>query len=250
MPKKTGVCINIGGKCSKALNRELQTVEATNFVCEECGKDLKEKSKKTSTGPNIKLIAIIASVVILIAGVVIAVLNMQEDTIAPPPPPASAVFVNNTETAITITYEIDNVEYSANIPSKGEHKIEPIEGKAAQIYTQIKPEDKNFLVNGNNNYSATTLQDGEVYTITMEPEAVTPPVQEEIEPYTYEGATQNGKPHGNGTMTFNKKCVVPGSKGNIVAQPGEYAQGKWVNGEVNLVTLYQKDGNRVIITHK
>lgn len=45
MPKKTGVCINIGGKCSKALNRELQTVEATNFVCEECGKDLKEKSK-------------------------------------------------------------------------------------------------------------------------------------------------------------------------------------------------------------
>lgn len=75
-------------------------------------------------------------------------------------------------------------------------------------------------------------------------------VDENVEPFTYEGATQNGKPHGNGTMTFNKKCVVPGSKGNIVAQPGEYAQGKWVNGEVNLVTLYQKDGNRVIITHK
>ena len=75
-------------------------------------------------------------------------------------------------------------------------------------------------------------------------------VDDNVEPFTYEGATQNGKPHGNGTMTFNKKCVVPGSKGNIVAQPGEYAQGKWVNGEVNLVTLYQKDGNRVIITHK
>lgn len=41
------------------------------------------EKQKTSTGPNIKLIAIIASVVILIVGVVIAVLSMQEDTIAP-----------------------------------------------------------------------------------------------------------------------------------------------------------------------
>ena len=250
MPKKTGVCINIGGKCSKALNRELQTVEATNFVCEECGKDLKEKSKKTATGPNVKLIAIIVGAVLLIAGGVIAALNMQEEPTVAPPTPVPAVFINNTETTVTVTYEIDNVEYSANIPSKGECKIEPIEEKAAQIYTQIKPEEKNFLINGNNNYTATTLRDGEVYTITMEPEAVVEPAQEATEPYTYEGATQDGKPHGNGTMTFNTKYVVPGSKGNIVAQPGEYAQGKWVNGEVNLVTLYQKDGNRVIITHK
>lgn len=250
MPKKTGVCINIGGKCSKALNRELQTVEATNFVCEECGKDLKEKSKKTPTGPNVKLIAIIVCAVLLIVGGVIAALNMQEEPPVVPPTPVPAVFVNNTETTVTVTYEIDNVEYSANIPSKGECKIEPIEEKTAQIYTQIKPEEKNFLINGNNNYTATTLRDGEVYTITMEPETVIEPTQEATEPYTYEGATQDGKPHGNGTMTFNTKYVVPGSKGNIVAQPGEYAQGKWVNGEVNLVTLYQKDGNRVIITHK
>ena len=250
MPKKTGVCINIGGKCSKALNRELQTVEATNFVCEECGKDLKEKSKKNPTGPNVKLIAIIVCAVLLIVGGVIAALNMQEEPTVAPPTPVPAVFVNNTETTVTVTYEIDNVEYSANIPSKSDCKIEPIEEKTAQIYTQIKPEEKNFLINGNNNYTATTLRDGEVYTITMEPEAVIEPTQEATEPYTYEGATQDGKPHGNGTMTFNTKYVVPGSKGNIVAQPGEYAQGKWVNGEVNLVTLYQKDGNRVIITHK
>lgn len=66
----------------------------------------------------------------------------------------------------------------------------------------------------------------------------------------YEGEIKNGKPEGNGTMTFKRRSVVPGSKGEVVAQPGEYAQGTWRNGEVNLVTLYKKDGNRPIITHK
>lgn len=67
---------------------------------------------------------------------------------------------------------------------------------------------------------------------------------------TYEGDLKNGKPEGNGTMTFKQRAVVPGSKGDEEAQPGEYAQGKWCNGEVNLVTLYKKDGNRPILTHK
>lgn len=67
---------------------------------------------------------------------------------------------------------------------------------------------------------------------------------------TYQGDIKNGKPEGNGTMTFKQHSVVPGAKGDIMAQPGEYAQGTWRNGEVNLVTLYKKDGNKPIITHK
>lgn len=66
----------------------------------------------------------------------------------------------------------------------------------------------------------------------------------------YEGDTKNGKPHGNGTMTFKETHVVPGAKGNIEAKTGEYAIGSWRNGEVNLVTLYQKNGNQVKIMHK
>ena len=67
---------------------------------------------------------------------------------------------------------------------------------------------------------------------------------------TYEGDRKNGKPEGNGTMTFKTRHVIPGSKGDIVAEPGEYAVGTWRNGEVNLVTLHQNNGNKPIITHK
>lgn len=67
---------------------------------------------------------------------------------------------------------------------------------------------------------------------------------------TYEGDLKNGKPEGNGTMTFKTRHVIPGSKGDVVAEPGEYAQGTWRNGEVNLVTLHQKNGNKPIVTHK
>lgn len=67
---------------------------------------------------------------------------------------------------------------------------------------------------------------------------------------TYEGDRKNGKPEGNGTMTFKTRHVIPGSKGDVVAEPGEYAVGTWRNGEVNLVTLHQNNGNKPIITHK
>lgn len=66
----------------------------------------------------------------------------------------------------------------------------------------------------------------------------------------YEGSVIKGKPEGNGTMTFKKKCIIPGAKDDIEAQAGEYAIGRWHNGKVNVVTLYQKNGNQVTILSK
>lgn len=66
----------------------------------------------------------------------------------------------------------------------------------------------------------------------------------------YEGCVIKGKPEGNGTMTFKKKCIIPGAKDDIEAQAGEYAIGRWHNGKVNVVTLYQKNGNQVTILSK
>lgn len=66
----------------------------------------------------------------------------------------------------------------------------------------------------------------------------------------YEGSIRNGKPEGNGTMTFKKKSVIPGAKDDFEAQAGEYAIGRWHNGKVNVVTLYQKNGNQVTILQK
>ncbi len=67
MPKKTGICINIGGNCPKAKNRELQTADVTNFKCAHCGGELREKT--IGTGTNTKMIAAIASAVLVLGGI-------------------------------------------------------------------------------------------------------------------------------------------------------------------------------------
>lgn len=69
MPKKQGVCLNVGG-CSKAKNRELQEAEISEFICAECGKPLKEKMGK---GPDKdkkkkKVIAAVAAITVIGAG--------------------------------------------------------------------------------------------------------------------------------------------------------------------------------------
>lgn len=51
------------------------------------------------------------------------------------------------------------------------------------------------------------------------------------------------------TMTFKKAHRIPGT--SRVAQPGDKVQGKWVDGEVNLVRWYHADGSQSeTLTHE
>lgn len=222
MPKKTGICINIGGRCSKALGKELQTVEATNFVCEECGRELKEK-KAVPIGPNPKPIIIIVAAVLSIVAAFFGIRYWLSRDVAITP---SSVEV------------VEKVLHA----SKDDMQKDNSHEEDTTIYNQqaLAPDSESNIVAP----SDESIQGAHETEIVKKVDVAEVPL------YTYEGDMQNDKPHGNGTMIFISEGVVPGSKDNIVARPGEYAQGKWVNGEVNLVTLYQKDGNRVIITHK
>ena len=66
-----GICKNYG-ECDLADNKEIQEVDKTNFVCEECGKPLhpveggSKPSGKIGKGPNWKLIGLIGGVVAVI----------------------------------------------------------------------------------------------------------------------------------------------------------------------------------------
>jgi len=68
-----GICKNFG-ECDLADNKEVQEVDKTNFVCEECGKPLhpveggSKPSEGIGKGPNKKLIALIAGAVLVVAG--------------------------------------------------------------------------------------------------------------------------------------------------------------------------------------
>lgn len=73
MPTKTGVCINYGGNCTKAKNKELQEAEINNFICSECQQPLLEKrgggkgeKNKNKRGLLLVIIACVIVIVILL----------------------------------------------------------------------------------------------------------------------------------------------------------------------------------------
>lgn len=85
MPKKQGVCLNVGG-CSKAKSRELQEAEISEFICAECGKPLKEKKKSGEVDPKKKkkkkIIAIAAAAIAVIGagtGIGLSLKNNQAE---------------------------------------------------------------------------------------------------------------------------------------------------------------------------
>lgn len=88
MAKIKGMCRN--EDCE--MCDQIQEAEKSNFKCEKCGKDLIPFGNKTSepgSGPNTKLIGIIAGVVVLLAiiGGIIAFSGSSEEKPAPTPVP-------------------------------------------------------------------------------------------------------------------------------------------------------------------
>ena len=63
-----------------------------------------------------------------------------------------------------------------------------------------------------------------------------------------EGASgiKDGKPNGNGIMRFKSRQTIPGTV-DCVAEPGEWVNGMWRDGKVNVGTWYRNDGNQVIV---
>lgn len=286
----TGKCVNIGKPCSKALKRYVIEADKTNFVCPECGgklvacdgpvtdPDSLKKGGGISNGGNSqsdkdkdkkkKLMYVIgAAAVIAIAGGATYFLSAGSDTpitkleiadydpmvwvdttdtltVVPTPADAKATYIwsSSNEAVATVMDGVVKVvgegETTITVKVKGNEKI----SATAKLYSEIYEE-----------YEGPTVEEPED---KGKDEGTTKPVQKPVSNKidlgfaTYEGDLKNGKPEGNGTMTFKTRHVIPGSKGDVVAEPREYAVGTWRNGEVNLVTLHQNNGNKPIITHK
>lgn len=282
----TGKCVNIGKPCSKALKRYVIEADKTNFVCPECGgklvacdgpvtdPDSLKKSGTTFTannGTNVntgkenkKLMYIVGAVtVVALAGgtsyfltspgmntdVPVTGLEIADydpmiwvgttDTLSVTPTPADAkatyVWSSSNESVATVKEGIVKVvgegETTITVKVQGKEDI----SASAKFYAE--------------NYEETDEQSGEEKE-NKEGKTNLPSGKIDLGFATYEGDTKNGKPEGNGTMTFKTRHIIPGAKGDVEAQPGEYVTGTWRNGEVNVVTLYQKNGNKPVIMHR
>lgn len=68
------------------------------------------------------------------------------------------------------------------------------------------------------------------------------------EPLPQDGMSgvKDGKPHGNGIMRFKSSHIIPGTQ-DCTAEAGEWVNGMWRDGKINVGTWYRNDGNQVIV---
>lgn len=268
MAKIKGLCRN--EDCE--LCDQIQEAEKSNFVCEKCGKEL----IPFGSGPTVpdrerkkKIILLICTGAIVCCVIACVFLYTPSSSSTPSSNEdkterktdtinVEKLFFKDTEQDIQLKA---GEEKQLNIDCVPNNANESIKWRSEDI--NIATVSDNGMVKavstGTTNITAVTDRTGISasikITITNENNLVKTVVRPvagtlDLGYATYEGDSKNGKPEGNGTMTFKKKYVIPGSKSDIEAQPGEYAIGRWHNGQVNVVTLYQKDGNQVTILHK
>ena len=265
-----GKCVNIGKPCSKALERCVIEADKTNFVCPECGSKLVpcdapppiswwDRYGKVIIGGVVALAAIgggtayyltssgeepvqpITHLEIADYDPALWVGTTDTLTVKPTPADAKATYIWNSsnENVATVMNGIVKVvgegETTITVKVEGNEEISASATFYAENYEE-GPVDEQPKGKGKKE----------------DPEPTPTPVSNKINLgfAIYQGDVKNGKPEGNGTMTFKSQHIIPGSKGDVVAEPGEYVEGTWRNGEVNLVTLHQKNGNKPIITHK
>ncbi len=258
MAIKKGICKNYG-ECDIADTKPpvIQEADSTNFVCEECGKPLTECGKTPPPPPPIKtILAAIAGLAVVGGGGAYYFLSSSDTTPQPEQvtltKSASELVVGQADTLqaivtpIEATAQFEWTSSDANIVSVDNGIVKALAEGKAQISVQVA--------------GAEGLTDVCTYTVTTKAKdpdggkegeggGENPSTSINLGYASYQGDTKNGKPHGNGTLMFKSRHLIPGTKDNY-AEAGEQVIGAFRDGEINMGTLYQKNGNRVVVKHK
>ena len=190
MAKKKGICRNYDN-CDLADNKEIQEVEATEFVCAECGKPLYELEKtgiKPRNGSKLWLLILCTVVVCgLVLGVVFIIKNRK----------ATSDKVENT--AVEIVDKDNGKDSTKQDDEAGDNSI-----TEKPVNEKTEPEQTKNLSSDN----MLTLSYGK-----------------------YKGDIKNGYPHGSGSLTYTKARQINkfDSKARK-AEAGDYVDGEFFNG--------------------
>ena len=211
-----GICLN--DNCQKCKNKEVQQISARkDFVCEECGKPLRECPPPKS-GPNKMVIAAIAAVIVIAVGVgcflgfsggdtpestPVDSLNVQSDSLSQS---SDTVTVVRTDTI----KQIDTVTIEKTV----EKDETPKAIKTTTTTTKTSKASGSTKGSVNLGYAKFT------------------------------GTVSGGKPNGQGTMRFTSSHVIDSRdpKGRV-ADAGDYVIGEWVSGKLVQGRWYGSDNN-------
>ena len=208
MAKIKGVCHNYEG-CDMASEKVVQEVEKSNFVCQECGKPLYPVKPQPQPWwkKHQRELTLGAGVLIIGGGITGGILAFSGDKEEPAKEPAKV------DTTQVDTTKVDSVvaQPQAEEPKAEEPKVDVPKAKQP--------------AGGNSAASSTSKNLG--YG-------------------KYEGAMENGQPHGNGIIYYTTRHQVVPSK-DIYAESGDYVTGLFRDGKLMQGQLHRKDGNQEFV---
>ena len=208
MAKIKGVCHNYEG-CDMASEKVVQEVEKSNFVCQECGKPLYPVKQQPQPWwkKHQRELTLGAGVLIIGGGITGGILAFGGDKEEPAKEPEKV------QTEQVDSTKVDSVvaQPQAEEPKAEKPKVDVPKAKQP--------------ASGNSAASSTSKNLG--YG-------------------KYEGAMENGQPHGRGIIYYNTRHQVVPSK-DIYAESGDYVDGSFRDGKLVSGQLHRKDGNQEFV---
>lgn len=204
-----GICLS--DSCPKCKDKTVQIITGRkDFVCEECGKPLREVPRPQTAWEKHgkKVIGGIAAVAIIGGAAAFFTLGGGDDKTP-----------KKDTTSKAQTEKVDTTKNVATAePVKEKEKTTEETQPTAQQDTQKKTE-KVTPKTATEKTGTTSIPTSGNGTIKLG--------------YgTYRGETKNGKPHGHGTITFTTSHKIVASK-DFVAQPGDKFEGEFREGNVS-----------------
>lgn len=218
-----GMCLN--DQCEKCKGREVQQIPARkDFVCEACGKSLREcPPPKSFMQKNGKLVYAAIAVVVIAAIVALAVLlggNDDKKPVPKPVPVADTATVAKPETkTVPDTNKVDTAKTNAEDTEKAVEQPAPEEPK---VETKHKPAKE----------------------VGKTPSSKSASSSKNLGYATYTGPMKNGKPDGTGgKLKFKASHVIETRDSQQrVAEAGDYVIGEFKNGHLVSGRWYGADG--------
>lgn len=207
-----GICLS--DSCPKCKDKTVQIITGRkDFVCEECGKPLREVPRPQTTWEKHgkKVIGGIAAVAIIGGAAAFFTLGGGDDK-APKKDSASqsqTEKVDTTQTVATAEPTTDKADKAENT-NEAQPTAQPAkQDQPEKVVTKTAPENTTKT-------SIPTSGNGSI----------------KLGYGTYRGETKNGKPHGHGTITYTASHKIVASK-DFVAQPGDKFEGEFREGNVS-----------------
>ena len=213
-----GMCLNDECPCCK--EKKLQQISMRkDFVCEECGKELREARppKRKPKWPIFVGIGAVA-VVIIVLCVVLIPGGDRSEVVEPTP-------VENTD---SIAAEAEQARLDS-IRAAEQARLDSIRAAEAE---QARLDSIENAKGGNDGPKRPEKPEG-----PKEPKG-------SLDYGTWSGAWKNGQPNGTGTMTYTKEHLIDSrDPKKRVAQPGDYIIGEYSNGRLVQGKWYDASNN-------